>query len=69
MNKKNNYALLWKYLSLGTQIIVALGAAVYFGIKIDQWLNFKMPLAVWVLPLFIITLLIYKVIKDTAPKK
>ena len=62
MNKKNNNALLWKYLSLGTQIIVALGAAVYFGIKIDQWLNFKIPL-------FIITLLIYKVIKDTAPKK
>ncbi|HRB30303.1 MAG TPA: hypothetical protein PK872_02225 [Ferruginibacter sp.] len=69
MNKKNNNALLWKYLSLGTQIFVALGAAVYFGIKIDHWLNFKMPLAVWVLPLFIITLLIYKVIKDTAPKK
>jgi len=51
MNKKNNNTLLWKYLSLSTQIIVALGFALFIGIKIDHWLKFTMPLAVWVLPL------------------
>jgi len=69
MNKKNNNTLLWKYLSLSTQIIVALGFALFIGIKIDHWLEFTMPLAVWVLPLLCILVVIIKVIKDTTPKK
>lgn len=69
MDKPNNKNILWKYAGLGTQLIVAIGLAVFAGIKMDEWLKFKTPLAVWILPLLIISVIIYKVIRDTAPKK
>ena len=68
MNEPNNN-LLWKYAGLATQFLVGIGIAVYAGIRIDEWLKIKMPLAVWVLPLLLITAVIYKIIKDTAKKK
>lgn len=68
MNKQNDN-LLWKYAGLATQFMVAISIAVYAGIKTDKWLKIKMPLAVWVLPLLVITAVIVKVIKDTAQKK
>ncbi len=67
--KKTDNSLLWKYAGFATQLIIALGLAVYAGIKLDSVLKFKNPVIVWVLPLLIIVVLIYKVIKDTAPKK
>ena len=67
--KKPDDNLLWKYAGFATQLIIALGLAVYGGLKLDSLLKFKSPVLVWVLPLLIIVLLIYKVIKDTAPKK
>ena len=67
--KKTDNRLLWKYAGFATQLIIALGMAVYVGIKLDSVLKFKNPVIVWVLPLLIIVVLIYKVIKDTAPKK
>lgn len=67
--KKTDNSLLWKYAGFATQLIIALGLAVYGGLKLDALLNFKSPIIVWVLPLLIIVVLIYKVIKDTAPKK
>ncbi len=69
MDKNDSKNILWKYAGLGTQFIVAIGLSVFAGIKIDEWLDFKSPLAVWVLPLLIIAVIIYKVIRDTAPKK
>ena len=69
MDKKDSKNILWRYAGLGTQFIVAIGLSVFAGIKIDEWLDFKSPLAVWVLPLLIIAVIIYKVIRDTAPKK
>jgi len=66
---KRDNSLLWKYAGLATQLLVGLGLAVFIGLKIDNWLHFKTPLVVWVLPLLIILALIWKVIKDTAPKK
>lgn len=68
MNKRNDN-LLWKYAGLATQFMIAIGIAVYAGLKTDKWLKIKMPLAVWVLPLLVITAVIVKVIKDTAQKK
>ncbi len=66
---KDNNNLLWKYASLTTQLFIALGASVFFGIKADKWLQIKSPILVWLLPLIIISAVIYKVVKDTAPKK
>ena len=68
MNEPNNN-LLWKYAGLATQFLVGIGLAVYAGLKIDEWLKIKTPLAVWVLPLLLITAVIIKIIKDTAKKK
>ena len=67
-NKSDN-SLLWKYAGFATQVTIALAISVYSGIKLDSFLKFKSPIFVWVLPLIIISVLIYKVIKDTAPKK
>ena len=60
---------LLKYAGLGTQIFVALGLAVYAGLKADGWLNTPFPILVWVLPLLIIIIMIYKLIKDTSKNK
>lgn len=68
MNEPNNN-LLWKYAGLATQFLVGIGLAVYAGLKIDEWLKIKTPVAVWVLPLLLITAVIIKIIKDTAKKK
>ncbi len=65
---KENNNLLWKYAGLGIQFLIAIGATVYLGIKLDKWLYLKTPIFVWVLPLLIITIIIYKILKDTAPK-
>jgi len=68
MNEPNNNQL-WKYAGLATQFLVGIGLAVYAGLKIDEWMKIKTPLAVWVLPLLLITGVIIKIIKDTAKKK
>lgn len=67
--KKVDNSLLWKYAGFATQLTVALAVSVYAGIKLDSLFKFKNPVIVWVLPLLVIVVLIYKVIKDTAPKK
>ncbi len=67
--KKNDNSLLLKYAGLAMQLFVALGLAVYLGLKLDGWLALKNPIFVWVLPLIVIAAIIYKVIKDTSPKK
>ena len=67
--KKTDNSLLWKYAGFATQLTIALVISVYAGIKLDLLFNFKKPIIVWALPLLIIVVLIYKVIKDTAPKK
>lgn len=67
--KKKSNQLLLRYAGLGTQLLVAIGLAVYGGLKLDEWLKLKTPLLVWVLPLIVISTVIYKIIKDTAPKK
>ncbi|MFN0080898.1 MAG: AtpZ/AtpI family protein [Ferruginibacter sp.] len=67
--KKTDNSLLWKYAGFATQLAVALALGVYLGIKADKWIGFKKPFLVWTLPLTIIAVLIYKVIKDTSPRK
>lgn len=69
MDKKDGKNILWKYAGLGTQLIVAIGLSVFAGMKMDGWLSFKTPLAVWILPLLIISVIMYKVVRDTASKK
>ncbi len=65
---KPNDRLLLKYLGLGTQIMISLALAVFGGLKLDKWLSFSTPLLVWILPLLVLSAIIWQVIKDTSKK-
>ena len=64
----DNKGLLLKYAGLTGQILVSLAIAVFIGYKADEWLKFSTPLFVIILPLSVIVVMIYKVIKDTSKK-
>jgi F0F1-type ATP synthase assembly protein I len=67
-SNKNNSDIL-RYASLGTQILVAIGLAVFAGIKADKWLH-TFPLLACVLPLLVLSAIFYKVFRETSrPKK
>lgn len=67
-DKKSN-AQLWQYAGIGGQLLVSLGIGVFLGLKADEWLNFKIPLLVWILPLLILIAMIARLIKATSKKK
>jgi uncharacterized membrane protein len=67
--RKSNNSDLARYAGLGAQIFVSLGIAVFAGYKADKWLKISFPLLVWFLPLGILCMMIYKLIKETSKKK
>ena len=67
-DKKNNSELL-RYASLGTQLFVSLGLAVFLGLKADKWLKISAPLLVLLLPLLVLAGILYKIIKETSKRK
>lgn len=70
MPEQNNASNdLLRYAGLGGQILVAIGIAVFVGLKADGWLRISFPLLVWLLPLVVVSAMIYKLIKDTSKKK
>ncbi|HEX8315586.1 MAG TPA: AtpZ/AtpI family protein [Flavisolibacter sp.] len=70
MQKQNNAGKdVMRYAGLGAQILVSLGLAVFAGYHADKWLNTAFPILVWVLPLLVVSLMIYKLIKETSKKK
>jgi hypothetical protein len=54
-----------RYAGLGTQILAALGLAVFAGLKGDKWLHTS-PLLVCILPLLILLVIFYKLVRETA---
>ena len=66
---KPGSAQLWQYAGIGGQLLVSLGIGVFLGLKADEWLNFKFPLLVWILPLLILIAMIARLIKATSKKK
>jgi undecaprenyl pyrophosphate phosphatase UppP len=66
---KNNYSDLLRYASLGTQIFVALGIAVFVGLKADKWLKISAPLLVLVLPVVVLVGIIFKIVKETSKQR
>ena len=70
MPKQNNSPnILLRYAGLGAQILVSIGIAVFIGLKADKWLHLSFPLLVWLLPLVVVSAMIYKLIKETSTKK
>jgi hypothetical protein len=59
---------LMRYAGLASQIFVSLGIAVFAGYKADQWLKVPIPLLVWILPLVVVCMIIYKLIKETSKR-
>lgn len=71
MNHKQPYndGYLWKYAGLASQLLVAIGLAVFIGFEGDKKFN-SSPLLVSVLPLIVLVIIFYKLIKDTEnPRK
>lgn len=66
-NKASNDLL--RYAGLGGQILVSIGIAVFVGLKADRWLKLAFPLFVWLLPFLVVSMMIYKLIKETGTKK
>jgi len=64
-----NYSDLLRYASMGTQIFVALGLAVFVGLKVDKWLKISTPLLVLILPVIVLVGIIYKIVKETSKQK
>ncbi len=58
-----------KYAGIATQFLVSIGVAVFIGYKADLWLHISFPVLVWTLPLLVIIVMIYKLIKETGSKK
>ena len=65
----NNYSDLLRYASMGTQIFVGLGLAVFVGVKADKWLKISAPLLVLILPVIVLVGIIYKIVKETSKPK
>ena len=66
--KRNNSGDLLRYAGLGAQIFLSLGIVVLAGYKLDGWLNTRLPLLVWLLPFIVLTVMIYKLVKETSKK-
>jgi hypothetical protein len=48
---------------------VSLGIAAFAGYKADQWWIQKFPLLVWLLPLAVLCIMIFKLVKETSKRK
>ena len=57
-----------QYAGMATQFLVVIGITVYAGLKADQWLHWKLPVWVWVLPLLAIIGMIYGIIRGISNK-
>ena len=60
---------LYRYAGMAMQFLVSIGLGVFMGLKIDQWTGMSFPLFVWLLPLLIISGMLYFFIKDTSSRK
>ncbi len=59
-----------RYAGLATQWLVMLGVAVFAGIKLDAWLNWKFPVCTIVFPSAALILSLWQLIKEfSKPKK
>ena len=66
-SNKNNRDLV-RYASLGTQMLVSIGLAVFIGLKADKWLH-TLPLLACLLPLLTLIGIFYKLMRETKPPK
>ncbi|TBR19376.1 MAG: AtpZ/AtpI family protein [Chitinophagaceae bacterium] len=59
---------LQRYAGLATYLLVALSLGFFIGGKLDRWLQFQIPLLIWIFPLLMLFAIFYKIYKDTSKK-
>ena len=64
----NSNKELLRYAGLGTQLLVAIGLALFAGLKLDKWIH-SSPLFTVALPLLILFGIFYKLVKETGKSK
>jgi hypothetical protein len=64
----SNKKFLLRYAGLGTQLLIAIGIAVFAGLKADNWLHTS-PLLACILPLLTLFGIFYKLMRETKPPK
>ena len=57
-----------RYASMGTQMMVIIGLGVFGGVKLDEYLGWKIPVCTLVLSLLSVSAAIYLSIKDFLKK-
>ncbi|MBK7432321.1 MAG: AtpZ/AtpI family protein [Bacteroidetes bacterium] len=57
-----------RYASMGTQMMVIIGLGVFGGVKLDEYLGWKIPIATLVLSLLSVAVAIYLSIRDFLKK-
>lgn len=57
-----------RYAGLGTQLLAAIGLAVFIGLKADSWLHTS-PLLACVLPLLVLFAIFFKLYRETSKPK
>jgi F0F1-type ATP synthase assembly protein I len=57
-----------RYASLGTQLLAAIGLAVFAGLQADKWLHTS-PIFACILPLLTLSAIFYKIFRETKRKK
>lgn len=66
--KDDGKKLLLQYAGFATQLVVALGLGVFAGHWIDKKISISVPVFTWLLPLLILLVMFWKVMKDTSKK-
>ena len=68
-SQRNNNSDLLRYSGMGAQILAVLAAAVFIGLKLDQWLKISPSLLVIILPIMSLIGMFYKIYRDTSKTK
>jgi hypothetical protein len=66
--KDDGKRLLLQYAGFATQLVVGLGIGVFIGYWVDKKINLPVPVLTWLLPLLILIVMFWKVMKDTSKK-
>lgn len=66
--QETNNRILFQYAGMAFQFLGVIGIMVFAGLKADQWLKWRVPILVWVLPLLAIVGMIYTIIHRISNK-
>lgn len=64
----SNKKLLLQYAGFAFQLMAALGVATFAGYYADKWIKTTFPIFLWLLPLAVLIIILWKAVKDTSKK-